>query len=303
MATSITFPVLGSINVGVSTAFNSQLFSANTIYNRFTYTATSDGASQIYPRLDMISGLREWVGDRVVKSLSQTSFTIDNKTFEETIGIRREDIEDDRYGILTPAAEMLGQNAARFPDLLIARLMITGNAVSTYDGQNFFDAAHPNPNADGLTAGTVANYVAGSNAPWFLFDTTRVLRPFIYQTRRPFQVIPKFSMTDPQVFWNKEFEWGVDGRCNAGFGLWQLAYMSKAALTHDNVVAARAAMASIRRPDGAPMGIMPNLLVTGSANFPTAKALAVNDYQPGAATLLPNLLKGMFEPVENPWLN
>ena len=79
--------------------------------------------------------------------------------------------------------------------------------------------------------------------------------------------------------------------------------MSTAALSHDNVVAARAAMASIRRPDGAPMGIMPNLLVTGSANFPTAKALAVNDYQPGAATLLPNLLKGMFEPVENPWLN
>lgn len=301
MATSITFPVLSSINIGVSTAFNSQLWSAGTVWDKFTYKATSDGASQIYPRLDVISGLREWVGDRVVKSLSQTTFAIANKTFEETIGIRREDIEDDRFGILTPAAEMLGQNAGRLPDLLIAQLMLAGNTTPTYDGQNFFDVAHPNPNADGLTIGTVANYVAGGSAPWFLVDTTRVLRPFIFQTRRPFQVIPKFSMTDPQVFWNKEFEWGVDGRCNAGYGLWQLAYMSKATLTHDNVLAARTAMTSIRRPDGAPMGITPNLLIATSANYPTAKALQLNDYQP--AVLIPNLLKGMFEAVENQWLN
>lgn len=302
MATSISFPVLGSINVGVSTAFNSQLWAAGTVWDKFTYKASSDGASQIYPRLDVISGLREWVGDRVVKSLSQTSFTIANRTFEETIGIRREDIEDDRYGILTPAAEMLGQNAGRLPDLLIAQLMKIGNVTPTYDGQNFFDPAHPNPNADGLTTGTVANYVAGASAPWFLLDTTRVLRPFIFQTRRPFQVIPKFSMTDPQVFWNKEFEWGVDGRCNAGFGLWQLAFMSQQPMTHDNVLAARTTMTGIRRPDGAPMGITPNMLVTTSANYPAAKALQLNDFQPGAVTT-PNLLKGMFEAVEDQWLN
>ena len=305
MPTMITFPLLASINNGVSLAFNSQLFAAESRYKKFTFDASSTGDSEVYPRLDMLTGLREWVGDRVVRNLTNTTFSIKNKTFEETIGIAREQIEDDRYGILSPVAEQLGQNAARFPDIQIASLLKSGATTPCYDGQNFFDTAHPDYASDG-SATTASNYVSGSNPWWFLIDGSRPLKPVIWQTRRPFQVIPKFSMTDPQVFWSREFEWGVDGRCNAGFGIWQLIYASRAALTHDNVVAARTAMMSYRRPDGAPMGIKPNVLMTGSANFPLAKALSLNDFQPltgGATSLVPNQVKGMFEAYENEWLN
>jgi phage major head subunit gpT-like protein len=299
----ITFPGLSSINNGVTLAFNSQLFAAQTIYDRFTYQATSTGASEVYPRLDMLFGLREWIGDRVVRSLTNVTFTIANRTFEETIGIAREDIEDDKYGILSPVAEQLGQNAARLPDLLVAQLLKAGHTTLCYDGQNFFDTSHMN--AD--NSGTVANYSGtGAYPVWYLFDTTRVVKPVIFQRRRPFQVIPKFSMTDPQVFWNKEFEWGVDGRCNVGFGIWQLGYMSTLQMTHDNVLAARTAMAGYRRPDGSPMGITPNLLVTGSANYPIAKALAENEFQPtsaSATSLVPNQIRGMFTALEDQWLN
>ena len=137
-------------------------------------------------------------------------------------------------------------------------------------------------------------------------DTTQILRAVIFQSRRPFQVIPKFSMTDPQVFWNREFEWGVDGRCNVGFGLWQLAYMSQAPLTHDNVLAAYVAMSAYRRPDGSPLGIKPNLIMTGTSNIASANALYNNDFQPlasGATSLVPNQIKGWLKPLENRWLN
>jgi phage major head subunit gpT-like protein len=47
----------------------------------------------------------------------------------------------------------------------------------------------------------------------------------------------------------------VRGRCNVGFGLWQLAYASKADLTPDNFETARAAMAKLRGDNGKLLGI------------------------------------------------
>src|SRR6185312_5486671 len=170
MPTQITMPLLSSINDGVSLAFNSQLFAADTIYKKFCLEANSTGPEEVYPRLDMLKGLREWVGDRVVNSLTQTTFSIKNKEFEETIGVARKDIEDDKFGLLTPIAQQMGQNAARLPDLLVAQLLKAGHTTVCYDGQNFFDTAHPNFDASGA-ASTVANYdTDSSGALWFLLD-------------------------------------------------------------------------------------------------------------------------------------
>ncbi|WP_417050343.1 Mu-like prophage major head subunit gpT family protein [Dysosmobacter welbionis] len=43
--------------------------------------------------------------------------------------------------------------------------------------------------------------------------------------RRP-QLVTKDSPSDDNVFFNKEFIYGVDARYNAGYGLWQLAFGS-----------------------------------------------------------------------------
>jgi phage major head subunit gpT-like protein len=300
----ITPAALTSINDDVTLAYNTQFWSAGSVYKRYSMVMPSTGRDSVYPRLNLVSGLREWLGDRVAQSLSVAEFTIVNRTFEETIAVKREDIEDDRLGMLKPAAELLGTNAGNFPDLLTARLLKNGHTTLTYDGQNFFDTAHPNPNADGVTQGTVANYVAGAGPNWFLFDTTKVLMPMIFQERRPFVVKPLFAAGGELVNTLNEFQWGTDGRCNAGFGLWQLGYMSGAALTPANLITAYAAMASIRRPDGTPMGIKPNMLVVSTAQFPLAKQIRDNQFDPTNSVLTPNLAAGLTpDVIENPFLN
>jgi phage major head subunit gpT-like protein len=308
----ITFPALASINDGVQLSFNTQFGAAETVQDKFCYQATSTGAAEVYPRLNMLPGLREWIGDREVHRLSQTTFSITNREFEETIAVKRTDIEDDKFGLLTPVAQQLGLNAARLPDQLVATLLKAGHTTICYDGQNFFDSAHPDYTSTGA-ATTNKNYDSGSSPVWYMFDTRQVIRAVIFQRRRPFQVVPQFSMTDPQVFFNNEFRWGVDGRCNAGFGLWQVGYMSTLPLTIENIQNVITTMASYRRPDGTPLGIKPDLLVTTTANIFAAKALADNDMVPNTysntyvtsttVTLLPNPVKGMFKPLENPWLN
>ncbi len=308
----ITFPALQSINDGVSMAFNSQLWTAGTVYDAFTMQTTSTGAAEVYPRLNMLPGLREWVGDRVVNSLSQSTFSILNRMFEETIGVARTDIEDDRLGMLGPIAGQLGENAGHYPDILVKQALQAGHTTIIYDGQNFFDLAHPDFTGAGVPT-TSPNYVAGAGPAWYLFDVSKMIKPIIFQRRRPFQVIPKFSMTDPQVFWNKEFEWGVDGRCAAGYGIWQTGFMSQQTLTMENLVSARTQMASYHRPDGAPMGINGTLLVIPTALYTTAKALAEDQFIPNTytnayvasttVTQVPNVARGLFKALENTWLN
>lgn len=306
MATVITAPILSAINNGLSLAFNTQLFRAPTVFRQFTYESPSDGAAEVYPGLDLIRGPREWLGARIAQQLSAHSFTIVNRKFEQTITIKRDDIEDDKVGLYTPIASEIGMSAAQFPELLIAALMKAGNATAGYDAANFFDAAHPNYDASG-NAITLGNYVAGASPGWYLIDNSRTLKPFIFQTRAPFSLVARMNLTDPNVFDNDEFLWGTRGRMNAGYGLWQLAFFSRAPLNIANLIAARTAMSAIRRPDGTPMGITPDTLVVPSTLFPLAtsyfeNALVAND-PTAPTTLYDNQVRAMFKPVEFKWLN
>ena len=63
------------------------------------------------PRLRGSYNIR-WIGDRVVQNLSVHDYAIKNKSFESTVGIPREAIEDDQYGAYAPLMAQLGQDAA-----------------------------------------------------------------------------------------------------------------------------------------------------------------------------------------------
>jgi phage major head subunit gpT-like protein len=312
----ITCPALASLNDAVSVAYNTQFGATKTVYKEFSSENPSTGAASVYPRLNMIPGLRQWVGDREAHNVSIATFMINNNLYELTIEIERTDIEDDKLSLLTPVALAMGQNAARLPDILTAVLLKAGHTTMIYDNQNMFDTAHPDYTSTGAST-TASNYSSGSSPVWYLLDTSGPQRATIYQPRRPFVVIPQFSMTDPQVFATKTFRWGVDGRCNVGFGLWQYGYMSQQPLTIENIIAARTAMASFRRPDGTPLGIAMESselkLVTGSSNYPNARALAEDPKVPNTlsnlyttsttVTDVPNVARNLFKALENPWLN
>ncbi len=138
-----------------------------------------------------------------------------------------------------------------------------GFTTACYDGQNFFDAEHPvYPNADGTgTAVLISNMQAGSETPWFLLDTSRALKPLIYQLRRAPAFKAMTDTADEGVFLRDAYRYGADLRCNAGFGFWQMAYGSKADLTLENYVAARTAMMGFTGDGDKKLKVSPKLLV------------------------------------------
>ena len=264
----VTPASLSALQVGFKKNFQDALTKTrpDSDYNRVATTITSTSASETYGWLGKFPKMREWVGPRAVKDMASHGYSIANKDFEATVSVARNDIDDDNLGIYAPLFQEMGVSAAQQPDDLTFGLMAQGRSELCYDGQYFFDTDHPSFDEAGA-ATAVSNVDAsglGSNPWWYLLDTTRPLKPMVHQERKK----PEFvSHTDPNhsdhVFHNKEFLYGVDARSNVGFGLWQMAYASNAALDGDSLDAAIEAMRLLKDSNGRPLGIKPSLLVVG----------------------------------------
>jgi len=220
-----------------------------------------------YAWLGQFPKLREWLGDRVIKSMAAYDYTIKNRKFESTVGVPRDDIEDDTYGVFTPLMEEMGRSAMTHPDELIFSLLAAGDSTECFDGQYFFDTDHP------VAGKSVSNVeTGGSGKNWYLMDLSRALKPLIFQKRRDYDFRSMTNLNDDHVFMTDQFKFGVDARVNAGFGFWQQAYASNKTLNNDNFNADWAALAGFKSDEGRPLGTRPTHLVVGISNRAAAKA-------------------------------
>lgn len=251
---------LNALYVAIKTAFNKGLKSDKVLWNRVATEVPSSTKEESYKWLGQFPRLREWIGDRVAKNLKAHSYSITNRKFETTVPISRDDIEDDNYGVFTPLFEEMGYAALTHPDELVFGLLAKGFDELCYDGQNFFDTDHK------VGKSSVSNMQAGSGVPWFLLDTNRPLKPIIFQKRRDYDLKARQDENSEANWQRDEFEYGVDARVNAGFGLWQLAFGSKADLTDANFDTAMESMMGLKSDEGRPLGVRPNLLVVGPKN-------------------------------------
>lgn len=248
---------LDGLRVGFKTTFQNQLQQTTTLFQRVATVVPSTAKSETYGWLGKIPNVREWLGERVVQNLSEASYAIKNKPFELTIGVDRDDIEDDNLGIYSPLFAMFGESVAAWPDQLVWPLLAAGFATNCYDGQFFFDVDHPVLDASGNPT-VVANTDGGSGTPWFLLDVSKVLKPLIWQLRKSGQFVALDNPTDENVFQKKEFLYGWDGRGNAGYGLWQFAWGSKQTLDATHYNTARAALIAMKGDFGRPLNVLAN---------------------------------------------
>jgi len=290
---------LANLFIGYKAAFNNGFDGVKPSYTRIATVVPSTTKSEKYAWLGQAPRIREWLGDRVVTNISAHDYSIANKSFESTIAVDRDDIEDDSFGVYAPLMTELGRSIAVFPDELVFGILSRGFTETCYDKQPMFSANHPVTNEKGKEV-AVSNMQAGASAPWFLLDTSRALKPVIFQNRRKFDFIAKTDpKTSDEVFNTKQFIYGTDGRCNVGFGFWQMAFGSKAALTKENFRAARTAMMNMTGDNGRPLGLMPNLLVVGTSNSDAARDIILAERLPNGAT---NTDRNLVEIFQTPWL-
>ncbi|MBL0307665.1 MAG: Mu-like prophage major head subunit gpT family protein [Chitinophagaceae bacterium] len=274
----ITSSTLASLQQGFNAAFKQGFGSVTPSLDQIAMRVPSSTKTENYGWMKDLPGMREWVGQRTILNLESSSAALTNKDYEHTIGVDRNDIEDDRLGIYSPMFMMQGEIVAQHPDSLVWSLLLTGFAANGFDGQYFFDTDHVGYTSAGAET-SWSNTGAGSGGFWCLMDLSRnYMRPVIFQERKAAEFVSLNRSTDPNVFMERQYLFGAEARYVAGFGFHQLAYGSKSTLDASAFNAGRLAMETQRRPDGSPLPVMATHLVCGPTRRAEAEAILMKEY-------------------------
>ena len=292
----VTPALLTALFTGFKTEFEQGKSEAMPQFNKIASVIKSTSASNTYGWLGKFPSLAKWIGDRNIQSMKSQAYTITNDDYESTVGVDRNDIEDDNLGVYSPIFKEMGNAAAIHPDEMIFPLLAAGFTTLCYDGQNYFDVDHPvYPNADGTgTALSTANMAVDAGYTgdaWYVLDTSKALKPLIFQERKKPNLLAMTKIDDEAVFTRKEYRYGVDCRDAAGFGFWQLAFANKRALTPDNLWDSIEKMRSFKADGGRKLGIKPTMLVVPASMEKLATRMLEREMESNSS----NELKGRVE--------
>lgn len=109
------------------------------------------------------------------------------------------------------------------PNVLLvpAALEDIANALVTVDR---LEDGKPNP-YKGTVKVQVSARLTDDNA-WFLLDTTKPVKPFVYQVRKKPVFVQQTNTDSSNVFMEGVFYFGVEARGAAGYGFWQTVFGS-----------------------------------------------------------------------------
>jgi phage major head subunit gpT-like protein len=286
----ITATALRALETGFRADFNTGREGIKPNWNKIATRVPSSSKLETYGWLGAFPKMREWIGDRFIHTLDQKAYKLQNKKFEVTIGVERDDISDDNIGMYGPLFREMGQQAEEHTDELVFETLAEGFQTECYDGQNYFDTEHPVGLDEDVEL--VSNFYDGAGPAWYLMDVSRPLKPLIYQDREAVEFQMQDDPDNPHVFKRDEFLYGARKRGVSGFGFWQMAFASKEPLTAANYEKVRTAMRSQRDDRGNKLVVRPKLLVVPPQLEGAALRLLNNEYGAGGAT---NEWKGTAE--------
>lgn len=302
---------LQTLNVSFNAAFREGFGHAPADHEPLTMSVNSMTREEEYGWLGTFPGLREWVGERVLRGIEAHDYSVKNKKFESSIEVERDDIEDDNLGLYSPMFMEMGRAAAAHPCELVFELLKEGFRTVCYDGQYFFDTDHPDGKGGSLSNVAGSAFYSSTSKRWYLLDCSRMIKPIIHQIRRAYDMKFMDDPMDEHVFMNDKFRYGVDGRGNVGYGLWQLAYGSNETLSQANYATARETMMALKAPvsnvgdEPRPMGIRPTHLVVPPSLEGEARKILFAELVPegtnaGGNT---NIYRNTAELIVTPWLD
>jgi len=294
----ITPAALRALETTLSLQFQMGYSESAIWHNKVAMTVPSSTKIATYGWMARVAQLRQWIGARVIENLQSHVYTLENQDFELTIGVDRDDWEDENLGIYSALFQEMGRSAAKWPDEIVKTALQAGTSAVTFDGVPFFDTAHPLDPAgvqsnnftgtalssatfasvraammsytgeNGIPLGLMPNllvvppqlevtarqilnaeFIVGTEASatggntnvfrgaadilvvpeianepttWYLADTSRPVRPLLFQQRKAPEFVAKTQPINDNVFFDREFLWGVDSRGAAGYSLWFL---------------------------------------------------------------------------------
>lgn len=140
-----------------------------------------------------------------------TSTTLSGQTFDAAV-LTMESLVDHR-----------GQPMDISPDTIVVGPSLRAKARNLFEIRTDFSDSNAGDNPYfGRVKVIVDAYITGNK--WYLFDTTKSLKPLILQDADDFELQTLKSVDDDFVVMNDAYFYGTRSRFGVGYGMWQLAY-------------------------------------------------------------------------------
>lgn len=124
----------------------------------FLMKAQSKSNSEKYGWLGQVPNLSEWKDERQLRGLLDYDYTIENKSYEATLQVDRDELEDDQLGAIKVRINDLARKArTSHPMNRFYTMLVAGTTDLCYDGQAFFSNSH----SEGAS-GTQDNLLGGN---------------------------------------------------------------------------------------------------------------------------------------------
>lgn len=146
MGTVVTSDVPYHLTAGLKKVFHNEYSrEIDDDWKKICMEMPSTGSSETYAWLGATPAMREWIDERKPSGFQEQAFSVTNKTWESTIAIDRDAIEDDRYAEIVQKVKEMAETARAYYAERCFTVLAEGDQTtygSCYDGLEFFDTQH-----------------------------------------------------------------------------------------------------------------------------------------------------------------
>ncbi len=177
------------------TGFNAAMLDGEKLadlpFDRFAMEVAGTSATEQFAWMDLLSTIHKWIGSRTVNNIKGNIMTLTPDDFEHTIGVKRNNIEDDQLGIFTPRFTKMGKDKANLRGK-IAIATILENAV-WIDGKPFFATDRT------FEKSVIVNKTASALSAETFNTAYLAMMSYLAHNGEPLSVVPDLLVVGPSL--------------------------------------------------------------------------------------------------------
>lgn len=156
---------------GVKTRFLRKFVETRTDLLKLATILPSDSDLETYAWMDELPRMHEFLTERRIVGLGDTTYQVPNRKFESTLAVKRDHLDDQKIQMVTMRINELAAEAKGHPMSLMVEQLVNGTSATAanedgttrsnvcYDGGAFFSTSHP---VRGVQTSTQSNLLTGS---------------------------------------------------------------------------------------------------------------------------------------------